>query len=105
MSDAVPHIPPLTAESREEVSLVVQAEIDNQDRQAREGRFHGTHIMPGGPDHDRMNVLGAELGEVHLALKEINYGIAIREEDLYEELIQVGAVAEAWAAAILEGRS
>ncbi len=106
MSDPVAHIPPLTSESREEVSLVVQAEIDRVDVLARDpiGPFHGTHIMPGGPDHDRMVVLGEEVGEVNTALKEIKYGIATREDDLYVELIQTAATAQAWASAILEDR-
>ena len=106
MSDPVAHILPLTIEAREEVSLLVQAEIDRVDDLARdpEGPFHGTHIMPEGPDHDRMLVLGEEVGEVNTALKEIIYKIATREEDLYVELIQTAATAQAWAAAILEGR-
>ena len=85
---------------------MVQAEIDRVDVLARDpnGPFHGTHIIPGGPDHDRIVVLGEEVGEVNTALKEIHYGMMTREEDLYVELIQTAATAEAWAAAILEGR-
>lgn len=107
MSDPVANIPALTARARRDVSLAVQDEIDRVDRLARDpnGPFHGTHLIPGGPDHDRMYVLGEEVGEVNTALKEIKYGIATREEDLYVELIQTAATAEAWAAAILEGRS
>ncbi len=104
MSDSVADIPPFTPEALEEVSLMVQVEIANQDRQARDGRFHGTHIMPGGPDDDRLKILGAEVGEVNLALKEIRYGVATREGELRDELIQVAAVAQAWAVAILEDR-
>ena len=104
MTDPVAHIPPLTREAREEVSLVVQQEIDRQDVWARTGRFHGTHILPGGPDHDRMPILGEEVGEVNKALNEIKFGQATREDELYDELIQTAACAEAWAAAILEGR-
>jgi len=104
INDPVFHIAPLTRVTREKVSAMVQAEIDRQDELARAGKFHGTHIMPGGPDHDRVSVLGEEVGEVSKALNEIKFGQATREGDLYLELIQVGAVAEAWAAAILEGR-
>ncbi len=103
MTDPVAHIPPLTQTARIEVSLQVQQEIDNQDDMARAGRFHGTHILPGGPDHDRLGVLAEEAGEVAKALNEIKFGQATRD-DLYDELIQTAACAEAWAAAILEGR-
>ena len=103
-TDAVPHISPLTRVTREKVSAMVQAEIDRQDDLARAGKFHGTHILPGGPDHDRSDVLGEEMGEVHKALNEIKFGQATREGDLYVELIQTAACAEAWASAILEGR-
>ena len=104
MKDPVAHIPPLTRVAREKVSAMVQAEIERQDDLARAGKFHGTHIMPGGPDHDRVSVLGEEVGEVSKALNEIKFGQADREHDLYDELIQTAAVAEAWATAILEGR-
>ena len=57
MSDPVAHIKPLTEEAREEVSLVVQQEIDRQDVLVRTGKFHGTHILPGGPDHDRITTV------------------------------------------------
>ena len=103
MVDPVAHIPPLTMEARLKVSLVVQEEIDSQDDMARAGRFHGTHILPGGPDVDRLGVLIEEAGEVARALNEIKFGQANRD-DLYNELIQTAACAEAWATAIAEGR-
>jgi hypothetical protein len=102
--DPVAHILPLTPEARQKVSLAVQAEIDRQDVLAREGKFHGTHILPGGPDHDRVSVLGEEVGEVNKALNEIKFEQATREDELYVELIQTAATAEAWAAAIVENR-
>ena len=37
-------------------------------------------------------------------MNEIKFGQATREDELYDELIQTAAVAEAWAAAILEDR-
>ena len=114
MADPVAHIPPLTQAAREEVSLVVQQEIDLQDIHARNGKFGGTHILPGGPDPERMVVLTEEAFEALLitALERVNQAVNTgigpngyqRTDDLYDELIQVGAVAEAWAAAILEGR-
>ena len=104
MPDPVAHIPPLKQAERDEVSLTVQIEIDRQDVLARTGKFHGTHILPGGPDHARASVLGEEVGEVHKALNEIKFGQSTREGELYDELIQTAACAEAWAAAILEGR-
>lgn len=114
MSDPVAHIPPLTPEAREEVSLLVQTEIDRQDSLARAGKFDGTHILPSGPDPERMVVLTEEVFEALLitSLERVNQllnsGILAegyeRQEGLYDELIQTAACAEAWAAAILEDR-
>ncbi len=73
MTDPVAHIPPLTQAARIEVSLEVQEEIDRQDVLARTGKFHGTHILPGGPDHDRLGVLAEEAGEVARAINEIKF--------------------------------
>lgn len=113
-NDPVAHIPPLTPEAREEVSLLVQTEIDRQDSLARAGKFDGTHILPSGPDPERMVVLTEEVFEALLitSLERVNQllnsGILAegyeRQEGLYDELIQTAACAEAWAAAILEDR-
>ncbi len=81
MPDPVAHIPPLTQVTRDEVSLTVQIEIDRQDVLARTGKFHGTHILPGGPDHDRISVLGEHVGEDNNALNEIKFGQATREDE------------------------
>jgi len=93
---------------------VVQQEIDRQDVLARTGKFGGTHILPGGPDPERMVVLAEEAFEALLitALERVNQSVNTgigpdsyqRTNDLYDELIQTAAVAEAWAAAILERR-
>lgn len=105
MPDPVAHIPPLTEAAREEVSLVVQQEIDRQDILARTGKFDNTHVLPGGPDLARLAVTTEEMGEV---AKEVTIGIKAtgyeRQDNLYDELIQTAACAEAWAAAILEER-
>lgn len=103
-TDVVPDIRPFDPDSLLTVLREVGEMIETQDDMARSDRFHGTHIMPGGPDHDRLYVLGAEVGEVNLAMKDIKYGIGTRREGLYDELIDVAASASAWAAAILENR-
>ena len=103
--DVVPHIPPFKAETVEQVALLVVAEINRADQLARGGRFGGTHIMPGGPDPDRMNVLVEEVGECAKAMNEIRMGTgATRDRELLTEVIQTAAVASVFAAAIIEGR-
>ena len=82
----------------------VDAEIARQDALARRGKFGGTHILPSGPDHARLAVLVEEVGEV---ARELNEALIRGQNDLDHlrtELIQVGACAVAWAAALAEGR-
>ncbi len=89
-------------------------EIDRQDTLAREGKFDGTHILPGGPDLERMTVLTEEVFEAMLitAIERVNQSLNTgigpdgyrRDEALKEELVQVAACATAWVAAIIEER-
>jgi hypothetical protein len=101
--DAVPHILRLGREAIESVLQDIDNEIARQDKLARLGTFGGTHILPGGPDPDRLAVLMEEVGEVAEELNEIKMGLGERGR-VFDELVQVAAVAAAWAAAILEGR-
>ena len=105
----VKDVAPLPDEAVNAVMIAVENEIRRQDHLARAGRFGGTHIMPSGPDHARLAVLVEEVGEVS---REVNEMLMRHTEcphpddhiednaDLYEELIQVAAVATAWAAAL-----
>ena len=104
--DPVAHIPPLTQEAIQDALQDVYQEVETQDAYAREDRFNGTHVMPGGTDLERLAVLAEEAGEVAIEVcKGIHGdGYTRREALLYKELIQTAAVATAWAAAILEGR-
>ena len=101
MTDAVPHITPLKDTTVSEVLHDVATEIYRQDTLARAGKFGGTHILPGGPDSDRMIVLIEEVGEVAKELNEIRAGQETPGRK-YEELIQTAASAVAWATAHLE---
>ncbi len=113
-TDPVAHIPPFDIEVLEDVAELVRVEIEHQDKLARAGRFDDTHILPGGPDPERMVVLTEEVFEALLitAMERVNQSLNSgiqgdgyhRTEELFGELIQVGACAEAWAAAIMEGR-
>jgi hypothetical protein len=77
-----------------------------QDRLAREGKFGGTHVMPGGTDLERLAVLAEEFGETSIEVcKGIELAGQVRRPGLREELIQVAAVSLAWVAAIDEGRA
>lgn len=104
--DPVAHIPPLTKAAIQDALQDVFLEVETQDDYAREGRFKGVHIMPGGTDLERLAVLAEEFGEVSYEVCTGVHGAGYqrREALLYKEVIQVAAVATAWAAAILEGR-
>ena len=105
MTDPVAHIQPLRVASIWKALFDVDEEVRRQDLLAREGRFNGTHILPGGTDLERLAVLAEEFGEVSIEVcKAITTDSMVRREGLYEELIQVAAVSVAWAAAIKEGR-
>lgn len=99
--DHVPDVPPLRPRSINDVVDDLISEIGRQDRKARAGDFGGTHILPGGPNHDRISVLVEEVGE---CARELNEAKAGNETDgkLYVELVQLGASAVAWAAALRE---
>ena len=113
-SDPVAHIPPFDPGTLGDVAARIINEIERQDVLAREGKFDGTHILPGGPDPERMVVLTEEAFEALLitALERVNQSLNTgllpdgyqRMEGLEEELIQVAACAAAWVAAIHEGR-
>lgn len=105
--DPVAHIPPLKQRTLRKVAEEMIDEVDRQDDLARAGKFEGTHVLPGGTDLERLAVLAEEFGE---AGGEVCKGLHAdgytrREDRLLKELIQVGACALAWAAAIREGRS
>lgn len=74
----------------------VGAERDQQERLVLTGKFSRTCADPDAPDAERFAVLGEEQGEVAKAWLE--HGPTSRE--LRDELIQVAAVAVAWAEAI-----
>lgn len=101
--DAVPEIPPFKDESLQQSADWAIFEVKRQDRMARAGKFGGTHILPGGPNSDRLGVLVEEVGEVAEALNEIRMGRGSLN-DLEDELVQTAACALAWLAAIYEGR-
>ncbi len=113
-TDPVAHIPPFSPEVLREVAVMILNEINRQDFLAREGKFGGTHILPGGPDPERMVVLTEEMFEAMLltALERLNQSLNAglrpdgyrRVEGLKEELLQVAACATAWVAAIIEER-
>lgn len=104
MSDPVAHIPPLEKESLKTSADWVIHEVERQDNLARAGKFGGTHILPGGPNADRLGVLVEEVGEVAEALNELRMGRG-SINDLEDELRQTAACALAWMAAIYEGRA
>ncbi|KKM76519.1 hypothetical protein LCGC14_1379350 [marine sediment metagenome] len=101
MSDPVAHIKPLQKIIIEGVLIDVMEEINRQDSLARAGKFGGTHILPGGPDSDRLTVLVEEVGEVAKEMNEERAGNGTPGK-LYEELVQAAACAAAWATAHLE---
>ena len=101
MSDPVAHIKPLQGVMIEGVLGDVAAEIDRQDHLARAGKFGGTHILPGGPDADRLGVLVEEVGEVAKEVNEEKMGQG-EPGKKYDELVQTAACAVAWATAHLE---
>lgn len=101
----VEHVPKLSAEILKHVMVRVVQEVSRQDELARAHKFGGTHILPGGPDHARLGVLGEEFGEVCRVLNEaVIQPHPSYRENLYKELIQTAACAVAWAVAIDEGR-
>lgn len=103
--DSVAHIVPLPLNLIAEAVIDARFEVQRQDDLARAGKFDGTHVMPGGTDLERLAVLVEEFGEVSIEVcKAITLGGQIRRPGLREELIQVAAVALAWAAAIDDGR-
>ncbi len=114
MSDPVAHIKPLRGSMITGVLDDVATEIQRQDDLARAGKFGGTHILPGGPDADRLVVLVEEVGEVAKELNEERAGNPVstglghhprRGPDpgkKYDELVQTAACAVAWATAHLE---
>lgn len=104
MMDPVAHIPPFDDMSIAKACDAAMDEIHRQDQLARAGRFGGTHILPGGPNSDRLSVLVEEVGEVAEALNELRMGRG-SINDLEDELRQVAACALAWMAAIYEGRA
>jgi len=100
----VAHIKPLQVNVIEEVLAAVMEEILRQDILAREGKFGGTHVLPGGPDDARLRVLVEEVGEVARELNEMDQGNS-RERPtgkLLDELIQTAACSVSWAAAHIE---
>ena len=82
----------------------VFAEVLRQDVLARAGKFGGTHILPGGPDHARLAVLTEEVGEVARELNEALIQGHLARDALVKELVQVGACAVAWATALESGQ-
>lgn len=106
MSDPVAHIPALRFGDVQRAAAEAVREVGRQDRLAREGKFGGTHVMPGGTDLERLAVLAEEFGEVSI---EVCKGIEVDGQDrrpgLRDELIQTAAVCLAWVAAIDEGRA
>ncbi len=106
MIDPVAHIPPLPPLIVEGVADDARREVLRQDKLARQGRFGGTHVMPGGPDDARLTVLVEEVGEVAEWVNEERQAPGeLSSGALYEELIQVAACAIAWATAVLEDRA
>ncbi len=101
MSDPVAHIKPLRVSTIKEVLSDVAFEIQRQDDLARAGKFGATHILPGGPDADRLAIIVEEVGEVAKELNEERAGKGLPGK-LYEELVQTAACAVAWGAAHLE---
>ncbi len=101
MRDHVPDVPPLRPRTVNTVLDDLISEIGRQDRKARAGDFGGFHILPAGPNHERISVLVEEVGE---CARELNEARAGNETDgaLYTELVQLGASAVAWAAALVE---
>ena len=103
-TDPVAHIRPLELTTLDDVTRLVLREIQHADELARAGKFGGTHVIPGGPDSERLPKLVEEVGEVATAMNEIGFGNGTREVDLLDELIDTAALATGWAAAILERR-
>ena len=101
MKDPVAHIKPLQDDMIVGVLADGHREIERQDALARAGKFGGTHILPGGPDGDRLGVLVEEVGEVATELNEIRAGQETPGKK-YVELVQTAASAVAWAVAHLE---
>lgn len=101
MRDPVAHIKPLRGSVITGVLDDVAAEIQRQDDLTRAGKFGGTHIIPGGPDSDRLTILVEEVGEVAKELNEERAGNPDPGKK-YDELIQTAACAVAWATAHLE---
>lgn len=99
--DPVAHIKPLQVGVIEEVLAAVMEECLQQDVLAREGKFGGTHVLPGGPNDARLRVLTEEVGEVARELNETDQGKATPGQ-LLKELIQTAACAVSFAAAIKE---
>lgn len=106
MGDPVAHIQPISPRLLEEVSTRCLDEVQHQDQLARSGAFGRRHTLPSGPNDARLRVLLEEVGEVARELNEYDINPSLEEDptDLIKELVQVGACAIAWAAAILEGR-
>ena len=100
----VPHAEGVIALRLEDFQLTASAavaEVIRQDSLARRGKFGGTHILPGGPDHARLAVLVEEVGEIARELNEsFNVSIGLDREALVRELIQVAACSIAWATAL-----
>lgn len=106
MKDPVARIPPLNRQSIDGAADSAVVEVWRQDELARQGRFGGTHVMPGGTDLQRLAVLAEEFGEMSIEVcKAITVDGQVRRPGLRDELVQVAAVALAWIAAIDEGRT
>ncbi len=95
------HIKPLQINVIETVLAKVMEEILRQDILAREGKFGGTHVLPGGPNDARLRVLMEEVGEVARELNERDQG-HWEPRKLLDELIQTAACAVSFAAAHIE---
>lgn len=71
-------------------------ERQRQDRLKEQGRF--THTCADDiPDGDKMIILAEELGEVARAIHD-NEGV----DQLYNELVQIAAIAMAWGESLVE---
>lgn len=85
----------------EHALFAVGVERTRQEALCRQGKFRFTCAHPDVNDYEKLAVLAEEFGEVARELAERSIDVARFDEDkLYTELIQVAAVAVAWAEAL-----
>lgn len=86
-------------DAQKDVLLAVRIERTRQERLVESGKFPYTCADQSAPDAYKLAVLVEEVGEVAKALL-VNTGDKGASGDLREELVEVAAVAVAWAESI-----